>query len=129
MARRLLLLLAVALVAAKPPPPLDRTKRVRSGIASFYGEREAGRTTASGKKLDPRRMTAASRTLPLGTRAKVVNQETGKAVQVTITDRGPYAKGRVLDVTSKAAEQLGMTHDGVAPVMVKPVALPPPPSR
>jgi rare lipoprotein A len=126
MACRLLLLLAATLVAAAPPPAPDRSRRVRSGVASFYGHREAGRTTASGTPLNPRHLTAASRTLPLGTRAKVVNQATGRSVQVTITDRGPYAKDRLLDVTPKAAERLGMTRDGVAPVKVKPVALPPP---
>lgn len=107
---------------------VDRTHRVQTGKASFYGHKEAGRKTASGKPLVPSHMTAASPTLPLGTKAKVVNQDTGKSVQVTITDRGPYAKGRVLDVTPKAAETLGMTEDGVAPVTVKPISEPPPPS-
>ena len=69
-------------------------------------------------------MTAASPTLPLGTKAKVVNTESGKSAHVTITDRGPYAKGRVIDVTPKAAEQLGMKKKGVAPVEVKPVSKP-----
>jgi rare lipoprotein A len=98
--------------------------KVQKGVASFYDPKDAGKPTASGKPLDPNRMTAASPTLPLGTRAKVVNTRTGQSAQVTVTDRGPYAKGRVIDVTPKAAKQLGMTHKGVAPVVVKPVSKP-----
>jgi rare lipoprotein A len=104
---------------------VDRSHRTQRGVASFYGHREAGRKTASGVRLAPGRMTAASPTLPLGTRAKVTNTKSGKSAQVTIIDRGPYAKGRILDVTPKAAQQLGITKtDGVAPVEVKPIAEP-----
>jgi rare lipoprotein A len=71
-------------------------------------------------------MTAASRTLPLGTVAKVTNQKTGQSVAVEVNDRGPYAKGRILDVSEKAATRLGMKHDGVAPVKVQPLPKDPP---
>jgi len=69
-------------------------------------------------------MTAASPSLPLGTKAKVTNARNGKSVQVTVTDRGPYAKNRILDVSPMAARRLGMKTKGVAPVTVKPVHLP-----
>ena len=117
--------IASEIASAAPGKHLDHTRRPRSGIASFYGRHHAGRTMASGKPFSPERMTAASRTLPLGTKAQVVNKENGRSAQVTITDRGPYEKDRIIDVTPKAARRLGMTDDGTAPVEVKPVALPP----
>ena len=76
--------------------------------------------------MKPDAMTAASRTLPMGTKAEVVNKDTGKAVTVTINDRGPYAQNRIVDVTPKAADALGMTKQGVARVEVKPLQEPPP---
>jgi rare lipoprotein A len=99
---------------AKPKP--------QSGEASYYGERDAGEKTASGAPFDPNKLTAASKTLPLGSRAKVTNKETGRSVNVTVNDRGPYAKGRILDVSPRAARNLGITRkDGVAPVKVQPL--------
>ena len=108
----------------------DRSGRVQAGAASFYSRKEAGKPTASGAPLALAHMTAASPTLPLGSKAKVINTRNGQAAQVTITDRGPYAKGRVLDVTPKAAERLGIAKkDGTAPVKVKPIAGSAPPVR
>jgi rare lipoprotein A len=98
----------------------------QTGEASFYGPGFAGRATASGETFDPNKLTAASPTLPLGTKAKVTNTETGRSVNVTINDRGPYAENRVIDVTTRAAEHLGMKEDGVAPVKVQPLAVPKP---
>jgi rare lipoprotein A len=98
--------------------------RTQIGKASYYGGRFDGRTTASGTKLRPNRLTAASKTLPLGTKAKVTNLENGKAVDVIVTDRGPHARHRILDVSPKAAARLGMKGQGVVPVKVKPVAEP-----
>jgi rare lipoprotein A len=122
-------LMAIAApAAAVPRHPVDKSGKTQTGVASYYGAHHAGKTTASGKPMRPDHLTAASPSLPLGTKAKVTNRETGKSVHVTVTDRGPYAKGRILDVSSKAAETLGMKHDGVAPVKVKPVE-PPPPKR
>jgi rare lipoprotein A len=128
-------MLIIALVATPVVDPatgkapkrtiVDHSRRVQRGVASVYSRRNSGKTTASGAPLVPNQMTAASPTLPLGTRAKVTNKKTGQSAQVTITDRGPYAKGRVLDVTPKAAQQLGIKQaDGVAPVEIKPVAEP-----
>jgi rare lipoprotein A len=104
---------------------LDRSGRTQHGVASYYGPGLAGKKTASGRTFKPNRLTAASRTLPLGAKARVVNKETGKSVDVTVTDRGPYTRHRVLDVSPKAARALGMTHDGTAPVKVQPLKLPP----
>lgn len=105
-------LLAGSAEAQERPLPVDHSGRPQSGVASFYSRKEAGKTTA------------ASRTLPLGAKAQVVNKENGRAVTVTINDRGPYVGGRVVDVTPEAAEKLGMTHDGVARVEVEPLAGP-----
>lgn len=123
-------LLAAGGVAARADaaPPEDRSGRPQKGVASFYGAREAGRPTATGEPLKLGEMTAASRTLPLGTQAKVTNTDTGKSVEVRINDRGPYVDGRVVDVTPKAADALGMKESGTAPVQVKPLAVPPPPA-
>jgi rare lipoprotein A len=127
-------LAALALIAITAAPAaaardraVDRSGKTQTGVASYYGPHHAGKTTASGKPMRPNHLTAASPSLPLGTKAKVTNRETGKSVRVTVTDRGPYAKGRILDVSSKAAETLGMKDDGVAPVKVKPLAPPPRP--
>lgn len=103
--------------AAPLPPP-------QTGVASYYHPDLAGEATASGEAHDPKAMVAASRSLPLGTVAKVTNHETGRSVAVEVNDRGPYAKNRILDVSEKAAERLGMKHDGAAPVTVQPVAVP-----
>jgi rare lipoprotein A len=106
---------------AAAPKPVGKPQK---GVASYFGEEIAGQTTASGAPARPQAMTAASRTLPLGSKAQVTNTETGKAVNVTVTDRGPYAKHRVIDVSSKAASKLGMTQKGVAPVKVQRVETP-----
>jgi rare lipoprotein A len=74
--------------------------------------------------MDPHKMTAASRTLPLGTTAQVSNTKNGKTALVKITDRGPFSRNRVLDVSPKAATQLGMTDDGTAHVKVTPLTVP-----
>jgi rare lipoprotein A len=100
---------------------VDRSGRSQSGVASYYRPTASGRRAADGRRPLAGRLTAASKTLPLGTRAKVVNKDTGKSVNVTVTDRGPYAKHRILDVSPKAAQHLGMKDDGVAPVKVEPL--------
>jgi len=115
--------------AAKPDQPkaepqVDRSGRKQKGTASYYGKHFTHKKTASGALLDPNKKTAASKTLPLGTKAEVTNKENGKKTEVVVTDRGPYAKDRVIDVTPKAAEELGMKKEGVTEVEVKPVEVP-----
>jgi rare lipoprotein A len=82
-------------------------------LASFYSH---GRRTASGEKFDPGDLTAAHRTLPFGTRVRVTNVATGRSVTVRVNDRGPYVRGRAIDVSSSAAKMLGITRQGVAKV-------------
>ncbi len=109
--------------AAKLPPDLSGRKRV--GKASFYAKKFTGRQMADGGKMDPHGDNAASRTLPLGTTAKVTNIETGQSAVVTIEDRGPYVKGRIVDLSPSTAQTIGITRDnGVAKVQVAPIAVP-----
>ena len=88
--------------------------RAESGVASVYAYE--GEKTASGERANPRALTAAHRTLPFGTRVKVTNKRNGRTVMVRINDRGPFKRGRIIDLTPAAAQQLGM--DGLAPVTV-----------
>jgi rare lipoprotein A len=83
------------------------------GVASFYAE---GSQTASGEKFDPNELTAASPTLPFGTRLRVTNVANKRSVVVRINDRGPFVAGRVVDVSYSAAETLGMIGQGTAKV-------------
>lgn len=89
------------------------------GVASWYGDRFKRRPTASGEPFDPKDITAAHRTLPLGTIARVTNLANGRSILVRINDRGPYAAGRVIDLSRSAAAQLGMKQDGVAQVRIE----------
>jgi rare lipoprotein A len=91
----------------------------QTGKASSYGEEFHGKTTANGEKFDKNDLTAAHPTLPLGTKAKVTNLETGKSVDVRINDRGPYVKGRDIDVSQGAAKKLGISKSGIAPVKIE----------
>jgi rare lipoprotein A len=100
---------------AQPAGPAQR------GEASWYGEEFEGRKTATGERFDPDELTAAHPDLPLGSKAEVTNLETGKKVTVEINDRGPYAKGREIDLSKAAAKQLDMLHKGEAPVKIQPV--------
>jgi rare lipoprotein A len=86
------------------------------GLASFYTE---GSHTASGERLNPAELTAAHPSLPFGTRLRVTSLDTGRSVVVRVNDRGPFVKGRSVDVSYSAAERLGMTERGVAKVKVE----------
>jgi rare lipoprotein A len=86
------------------------------GGASWYSL--PGQRTASGERMNPNAMTAAHKTLPLGSVVKVVNQRTGKSIQVTINDRGPYVKGRIIDLSKAAGRQLGIIPAGTGNVCI-----------
>jgi rare lipoprotein A len=129
---------AVALISWAAPPGQalagdettpDHSGRTQQGKASYYGPEFTGRKMANGQRLDPNSNAAASKTLPLGTTAKVTNLQNGKSTVVHVEDRGPYVKGRVVDVTPRAAEQLGIKKTGVAQVEVAPIKVPQPDGR
>jgi rare lipoprotein A (peptidoglycan hydrolase) len=92
------------------------------GIASWYGLDHQGRLTASGRRFDRRKLTAAHPSLPLNSEAKVTNLDNGRSVEVTINDRGPGAPGRAIDLSERAAQRLGMKKVGLAPVVIEPLA-------
>jgi rare lipoprotein A len=107
------------------PKKADRSGKKRVGKASFYADSFAGKKMADGTPMDPQGDNAASRTLPLGTTAKVTNLETGKSAVVTIQDRGPYVEGRIIDLSPSTAREIGLTpKEGVADVIVKPIEVP-----
>ena len=89
------------------------------GFASYYASRFHGARTASGERYDQEAMTAAHRTLPFGTRVRVTNLTNGRSVVVTITDRGPFAPGRVIDVSRRAARKLDFVRAGTVRVRIR----------
>jgi rare lipoprotein A len=93
--------------------------KVLTGVASYYASSLAGRRTASGERYDPRSLVAAHRQLPFGTRLRVTNPANGRSVEVRVIDRGPFTRGRVLDLSRSAAEELGMIRRGVASVRIE----------
>jgi peptidoglycan lytic transglycosylase len=118
---------------AQPPPtpsavgprpllqsaPETRAHPSKATRASYQGDAYAGHRTASGERYDPNALTAASSTLPIGTSVIVTNPATGHSVKVRINDRGPNVHGRSLDLSKRAAEEIGITKQGVARVTVK----------
>lgn len=92
-------------------------KREFSGIASYYDKNYSGKT-ASGQRYDSSKFTAAHRTLPFGTRVVVTDRKTKRSVTVVVNDRGPFIKGRVIDLSYSAAAALNMHHRGLTPVTV-----------
>lgn len=107
-------LVVAALVAACATPTAPTW--AETGEASWVARSLRGQRTASGAPYDPRAMTAAHRTLPFGTQIRVTRTDTGRSVIVTVTDRGPWVGGRVIDVSEAAAETLGFRGRGTAPV-------------
>lgn len=122
--KKLLVLIIAALIAV--PGAYRKLKAVRvttktlieTGKASYYGRAHHGKLTSSGIPFDMHKLTAASKYLPFGTQVEVVNKITGASVWVTITDRGPYCKGRVIDLSHAAAQSIGILETGSAPVAI-----------
>lgn len=106
-----------------PPPEAEPEPEdaVQEGMASFYAHRFHGRRTASGVRYDMHAMTCAHPTAAFGTRLRVTDVDTGRSVVVTVNDRGPYARGRVIDLSLAAAKRLGIVKRGVARVRVEPL--------
>ena len=93
--------------------------QTQSGKASFYSKKFTGRKTANGERLHHDSLTCAHKTYPFGTLLKVTNPENGLHVIVRVTDRGPYVKGRIIDLSVRAAKELGIIAQGIAPVIVE----------
>jgi rare lipoprotein A len=126
MNRLVLPLVLLAILAAAPtseaqvrPGGRRAAMRVERGQASFYASRFHGRRTASGERYNHQAMTVAHRTLPFGTVLRVTNERNGRSITVRVNDRGPFIRGRILDLSGAAARQLGVT--GLAPVTIETV--------
>ncbi|MBT8389636.1 MAG: septal ring lytic transglycosylase RlpA family protein [Altererythrobacter sp.] len=90
-----------------------------TGHASYYGRRFHGRLTANGERFDMRAMTAAHKTLPFGSVVRVTNRRNGRSVVVRINDRGPFVRGRTIDLSRAAAEEIGLVKTGVGEVRIE----------
>ena len=110
------LLLLSACSSQRTTPPASDTF---SGQASWYGAQHQGKKTASGERFNQHALTAAHRTLAFGTRVKVTNTRNNKSVTVRVNDRGPYIKGRIIDLSRAAANKIDMLNSGVAPVRLQ----------
>jgi rare lipoprotein A len=97
---------------------------IQSGVASWYGSEEQGKLTADGERFDRHELTAASRHLPFNTVVRVTNEKNGRTVDVRINHRGPFVKGRILDLSEAAADNLDMKKSGTAPVKIEAVTPP-----
>lgn len=118
-ARHLLLLLAAILATACATRPRAPEQPDYTGVASWYGQEFAGRTTANGEIFDPRKLTAAHRTLPFGTIVEVRNLENDRRVEVRINDRGPFIGGRIIDLSFAAAQRIDLVERGVGDVALR----------
>ncbi len=97
--------------------------QVQIGIASYYGKKFHKKRTANGEIFNMYRVSAAHKTYPLGTRVKVTNMENGKSIRLTINDRGPYVKGRIIDLSYKAARKIGFVNQGTTKVRIDVIRL------
>lgn len=119
--------LGAALGIAAPPADAKGPQAagpIQHGQASYYHSRFNGRRMANGQRFDPRADIAAHKTLPLGTVVQVTNLENGRSAVVRVTDRGPYVRGRIIDLTPRVAERLDMKEEGVVRVAVTPLRRP-----
>ena len=113
--------------SSKPPTPSASKSATKSadearsavGLASYYAEEFRGRTTASGERYDPAKLTAAHRDYPFGTRVRVKNLETGQSVVVHINDRGPHKAEWIIDLSAACAKELGVLTDGTSKVSLE----------
>jgi rare lipoprotein A len=118
-----LLFVAYGCATTAPTPPQIPPAEQLHGVASWYGEEFAGRTTANGEIFDPMLLTAAHRTLPFGTVVEVKNAKSGQTVRVRINDRGPFVGNRMIDLSFAAAQQIGLIDPGSGEVDVTVVSL------
>jgi peptidoglycan lytic transglycosylase len=133
------LVISIALVAGcsrstdekrddRPDRKEKRPHFVQTGMASWYGKGLKGRRTASGESFDPEGLTAAHRTLPFGSIVRITNLRNNRSVSVRITNRGPFIRGRIIDVSPAAARELRMVKSGVTRVRIE-VSTPKPAAR
>jgi rare lipoprotein A len=105
-----------AQITDEPAVEAEQATEIDGGMASYYGDELAGNRTASGERFDPDQLTGAHRSLPFGSMVRVTNVSNGDSVVVRINDRGPFSRGRVIDISHAAARQIGMHRSGTARV-------------
>ncbi len=103
----------------EPQSSTEQGEAIGSGKASFYAQQHHGKLTANGERFDQHSLTAAHRTLPFGTRVRVINTRNGKSVVVRINDRGPFVRGRVIDLSKAAFQSIASTRSGVIRVRLE----------
>ncbi len=116
---RIYLLFAALVLLSACSSQRTSTDAAVSGQASWYGAQHHGNKTASGERFNQNALTAAHRTLAFGSKVKVTNTLNNKSVTVRINDRGPYSKGRIIDLSRAAAKKIDMINRGVAPVRIQ----------
>jgi rare lipoprotein A len=122
-----LLIVGAATCGSAPrvePAMVPASDTVSTGTASWYGPGFDGKTTASGEKFNQNHLTAAHRTLPFGTMVRVKCLKNGRTVDVRINDRGPFTKGRIIDLSKAAAREIGLVERGIGPVEIRVLSLP-----
>jgi rare lipoprotein A len=112
------------LIGVTSPLMAAQPGQVMTGVASYYHDSLHGNKTASGKVYNKNKLSAAHKTLPLGTRVRVTEPKSGRSVVLEVNDRGPFVKGRIIDLSRRAATELGMLKKGLAKVKVEIVSLP-----
>ena len=122
-------ILTAVIVAILISLPMSASARVKQGytqkgVASYYHDSLHGRKTASGEVYNKRILSAAHKSLPLGTKVRVTKASSGKSIVVKINDRGPFVKGRIIDLSRRAARRLGIIGSGVAKVEVEVLSVP-----
>lgn len=112
-------LLMALMAGCSSTPTSSASGHSDTGQASYYGNEFHGRKTANGERFDQGKLTAAHRSLPFGTRVKVTNTQNGKTVVVRVNDRGPFVKGRIIDLSSSAFKNIASLNAGVVPVRIQ----------
>ena len=126
MFNKILTAVIVAILISLPMSASARVKQgyTQKGVASYYHDSLHGRKTASGEVYNERVLSAAHKSLPLGTKVRVTKASSGKSIVVKINDRGPFVKGRIIDLSRRAARRLGIIGSGVAKVEVEVLSVP-----
>lgn len=126
MLNKILTALIVATLVSLPMSASARVKQghTQKGVASYYHDSLHGRKTASGEVYNKRVASAAHKSLPLGTKVRVTKLSNGKSIVVRVNDRGPFVKGRIIDLSRRAAKDLGIINSGVAKVKVEVLSVP-----